>query len=247
MAQGDLRGRGQPVNLRYVVGQALARVGWSLQPTYKLPTGTLDVAQLAARLLAAGAELPVVLQVGAFDGVSNDPMRRLLAAGLFKRAVLVDPQAEAARALRALYAGDRRVEVVEAALVRHPGPVTLYSPRPFDPRASLRPSHIERFGLGNPRTSIVDGISVADLKARAGLESIDLLQIDCEGEDLEIVSLLLDSYAPKVINLEKAHLSKAERVVLDGLLRARAYHWHDHGRDCLCISERWLEELFAAA
>jgi len=52
-------------------------------PSWKVPQSTLNLIGVAASLLEQQSRLPVVVQVGAFDGQANDPLGNWLKRGDF--------------------------------------------------------------------------------------------------------------------------------------------------------------------
>ncbi len=82
------------------------------------------------------------LQIGAYDGVSTDPLRKYIDRCGWQ-GVLVEPQPHCARQLRELYSSNPRLQVVEAAIDAQPGSRNLYIVEGDDCRsgqAALLPS-----------------------------------------------------------------------------------------------------------
>lgn len=78
----------------------------------------------------ASPEPKVVVQVGANDGVQNDPLRAFLVQPGRYTAVLVEPLPHYARALRTLYEGRPDITIVETALGAQRGEATIYAIAP---------------------------------------------------------------------------------------------------------------------
>lgn len=87
---------------------------------------TDEVERFLARVFASPGHKTVV-QVGANDGVQNDPLRRFLVDPGSYSAVLVEPLPHYASRLRDLYRGRPDITVVEAALGAERGLATIYS------------------------------------------------------------------------------------------------------------------------
>ena len=91
------------------------------------PRAALEFDDVICRRMIEHGTALTFLQVGAFDGVSNDPLRKYIAAHRWN-GVCVEPQPAYAEALRRLYrdAADRIV-VVEAAVSAAAGEATMYA------------------------------------------------------------------------------------------------------------------------
>jgi FkbM family methyltransferase len=97
---------------------AMSPLRRSLRTYYGDPRREAGMDALYARFVCPG---DLAFDVGAHVGDRTGSFRRLGA-----RVVAVEPQPLCARALRALYAGDNRVAVVEAACAARPGRVGLH-------------------------------------------------------------------------------------------------------------------------
>lgn len=97
---------------------ALAPLRRSIDVFYGDPRRRAALAGFYSRFVGAG---DLAFDIGSHVGDRVDAFRRLGA-----RVVAVEPQPLCARAIRALYAGDDRVTVVEAACGSDPGSVDMY-------------------------------------------------------------------------------------------------------------------------
>lgn len=186
----------------------------------------LDIA-IAAR--AADRKLSFV-QVGANDGKQGDPIHsHVLAHGA--QALLIEPQPWLIEDLRNNYAaftGDLMVENI--AIGPENGTLALHilkrefwddyitrvgrSPTPiFSPdREQVLQRIAPRLGLDRDEAeSCLDMIEVpmqplSEVIARHGLDDPDVLQIDCEGWDVQVI-LSLGECRPAIINFESFNLS----------------------------------------
>ena len=79
------------------------------------------------------------VQVGAFDGVANDPLRDLVLAHGW-HGILVEPQREAFRELEKNYRGQPGLVLRNVAVADSSGPRTLYTLRAGDAEAAGLPS-----------------------------------------------------------------------------------------------------------
>ena len=122
--------------LRYLLQVILAARGYQLQGIrYKrqlLNRAHLLVLEfddcICRHIFEAGPELTFI-QVGAFDGIVGDPLRKyVLKCGW--RGILIEPQARAAGKLRELYSGNDRIIVLQAALDRKSGNRKIFTVDP---------------------------------------------------------------------------------------------------------------------
>lgn len=224
--------------IRYRLGQFVERCGYELRPSWKTPAGSLHPLRMATELLLARQEgsLNVLVQVGVFDGVTDDP----LAPKLFQCArsiVLVEPQPSCVEILRRRHGNDGRVTVVAAALAEQEGHLTLWSESDTSQRASLKKAHVEKFARGKaPVAHRVKCITPMQLYEMLGFKTPDLLQVDTEGMDWAIVKgLLAAGCLPRVLNFENFHLSKSDRLESREFLSSHSYGFIEYGLDTCAV------------
>jgi FkbM family methyltransferase len=176
---------------------------------------------VAHRLISGEPDLFVV-QVGAFDGSSGDPiydwMRRF-----GWRGILTEPQPYYFGKLQAAYADCPGVVLRNVAIASRTGKRSLYyvsGDDPGDPEwvgqlASFSRSTIlsHEDAVPNLEQRIdsheVDCLTFEDLLS--GVTRVDLLQIDAEGYDAEVVRLFdFDRWRPSIVNFEHKHLPRDE-------------------------------------
>lgn len=178
------------------------------------------------------------VNIGANDGVSNDPIwplaRRHGWSGL-----AVEPHPDTFAKLQANYADMAGVTCVQAAVsdrplqlwtVDHPDPERQAAARQasslshdYTARAL---SGLQAMGMidgGSLRAVDVDCVTFADLMLRHGVERVDLLNIDAEGADADIfASIDLGRFRPRVVICE-THRDLPDAARLVGLLEAAGY------------------------
>ena len=133
----------------------------------------------------------MVLQVGAFDGEANDHVSTALDVHGW-HGVLVEPQREPFESLERRYLGNKRVRLFNVAVADEDGFRTMYRIGPSQ-TASFSKSHVVKH-VANPEVARIEEECVecwtfGTLFARAGIERVDVLQIDAEGYDLELLRL----------------------------------------------------------
>jgi len=185
------------MRLTYHIFRFLERRGYYICRSYKRPRNAGNPLQLGfAALLSSGASPVYCVQIGAADGVSNDPLRPILASQEGRvKAVLVEPQPGYAASLRELYQNSNSVEIFEVAVARESGTLELHLPK--DPKdaqkASLNADQRKKFPTVEFETIPVRAVTVRELLEGAKFERVDLLQIDAEGLDYEILSQFFES------------------------------------------------------
>lgn len=198
------------------------------------------------RLLAEkpGTEVYFV-QIGAFDGVSNDPLHAHIVAHGW-RGVLVEPQAGPFERLKKNYQGCEGLGFVNAAIGEADGWAEFYTVRegenlpPWSQLiASLKKDNVLKHRDGLPEYGIPAGIgdlearmeavqvevlTFATLAARCGIEHLDLLQVDAEGYDARILATVdFERFRPAIVRYEHMHLSQAEQEATLRRLRSHGY------------------------
>lgn len=217
--------------MKALVRGALAWMGYEIRGTRFVPRQLRDhdllrVLELddviCRRMVERGPEL-CFLQVGAYDGVTADPLHGYVARHGW-RGLLVEPQAAAAARLRTRYAGNSRVEIVQAAIDRTASRRTLYRVEgeglpawagglaSFDRENLLKHAHALP-GLGSHlREEQVDCVPFETILARLGGVPLDLLQLDVEGLDDQLLSIFpFEGHRPAIVHFEIKHLSTSRR------------------------------------
>ncbi len=178
------------------------------------------------------------LQVGAFDGLTNDPIRPLVERyGL--RGVVVEPQAGAFEALRSRYAAHSRVTVVNAAISDANGVRDLYTTAGSSLQtASFDKAHLLKHKV--PSSQIVSQkvrcLTIATLLEEVGLAGVDLVQIDAEGYDYQIIRTIdFGRLRPSIIRFEHAHLADRDCDECVELLASHGYRFISERRDLIAL------------
>ena len=230
----------------------IGALGYEVRGTRYIPRPLLEPTNLRGvelddlicrRMMETGRELTFI-QVGAYDGITRDPLRKYIERYGW-RGVMLEPQAIAAGQLRALYQNNDSVVILQAALDRHPGTATLYAvdfggrePSWAGGLASFQRDCILKHrdlipGLeGMIRCEEVACVTFDDVLARVPAEPLDLLQVDTEGADAYILSLFpFERIAPAIIHWEVKHLSMADRTSCLARLAKLGYRFAPSGQE----------------
>lgn len=188
------------------------------------------------------------LQVGAFDGVSDDPIYPLIEKhGL--RGILVEPQRDAFERLRANYAcfDPAAFVFVNAAIAARDGTAFLYRIKPvaqgpewlhqiasFDRNLLMKHAHVVPNLESHIECEEVRCMTFATLFEETGVRHVDLLQVDAEGYDGEILRLFdFPSQKPAIVCFEHKHISAADHERAVGSVVDLGYKFSICGDDTL--------------
>jgi FkbM family methyltransferase len=191
----------------------------------------------------------LVLVVGAYDGVENDPLSKFISHRNCA-AIFVEPQPGAFARLRDNFRSHTGYHFVNAAVDRLTGAREFFYvpsgigglPPWTEQLASFRREHIEKHedkapGLaGHIETMMVQTISFRDLLDRFNVKAVDVLQIDAEGMDALLLSWFpFDGLKPAIVHYEIAHMSADDLQSTRSRLKAHGYR--------LCTTESPMDEM----
>jgi FkbM family methyltransferase len=235
--------------MKQLLKNALSRLGYRIQRTRYVPRQLLDPSCLRAiqfddivcRLMFEVGPSLNFIQVGGFDGVRNDPLRRYIDKSNW-HGIIIEPQALAVAKLRELYRGNKRIIVVQAALDQTTAKRTLYKVESengpawigalasFDRKIILKHSDTVPGLEQMIKEEIVDCITFDDALGRLSQERIDILQVDAEGADAYILSLFpFNKLKPAIVHWEVQHLNMAQREDCLEKLRSFGYRFAPSG------------------
>jgi FkbM family methyltransferase len=203
-----------------------------LQPHLLRP---LEFDDVVCRLMYETKDALTFIQVGACDGLMQDPLRKYIVSRGW-RGVMVEPQPASARKLRELYKDNSRITVLQAALDRQPGIRSLFTINsPDAPEwaaglASFQKEIVLRHAEIIPSIEsmiakvAVDCITFDSVFEHLPEGELDLLQIDTEGADPLILSMFpFERIKPSLVHWEIKHLSLREREDCLGALTSQGY------------------------
>jgi FkbM family methyltransferase len=178
-----------------------------------------------------------ILVVGAFDGVTNDPISTFIAERDC-RAIFIEPQPTAFERLRANWGGRDKFAFFNAAIDRQSGTRTMYCvspsvaelPRWTEQLASFHLDHLLKHevqapGLSDHIISVqAPTLSFDALLDACDLRSLDVLQIDAEGLDAQLLAWFpFGRLKPALLHYEIAHMTVAEHLEVAGRLKGLGY------------------------
>jgi FkbM family methyltransferase len=229
--------RGSTPRIRTVVKRLLARRGIRLdrfpRPLLRHPEGELRMQlDFALAQRVALSDDFYFVQIGAFDGRTDDPLFGWVQAYRW-RGLLVEPQPRYFSQLRENYDGVDGLEFRRAAVGTRRETRTLYTvaEEPGVPHWAGLLASFERDVLLSHRRFLpaiddlvreepVECIPINELLEEAESDHVDLLLIDVEGYDHELVRALdIERFSPSIIRFEHVHLSSDQHgACLDRLI-----------------------------
>lgn len=187
-----------------------------------------------------------IVQIGAYDGLTNDRLRPLLLKYRWK-ALLVEPLADVSDKLAENYSGHPNVAIARRAVVASDGPVEMFR---VDPRSnapgyaqlmsSTKQSHINSFPHltdDDVITETVPGVRLKTLYEQFGITDPSLLIIDAEGCDFEILDQITsgDVPSPQFLVFEHDHMTETQLQQTIDSLADRDYTSQILAHDVMCF------------
>ena len=218
--------------MKSVIRFALERLGYRIEgirftPRHFLEPDCLrrlDFDDVVCRRMFEHGRDFVFVQIGAFDGVSTDPLRKYIERCGW-RGVMLEPQPGPAARLHDLYAEIPDIVVLNAALDSLAGSRSLYVlegeenlPDWVRGMASFSRDHLLHHDYVVPGIeAMVREIQVAcvtfdDVLRHLPKGRLDLLQIDAEGADGYILSLFpFERIKPAIVHWESKNMTRGQQ------------------------------------
>jgi FkbM family methyltransferase len=221
----------------------------------KLPVATLDNVKLAMALLLRTQPQPVFVQVGAYDGQTDDPTSEFVRLGKMK-CVLIEPIARSFNKLKTVYGQVPNVHLIQAAVGLTDGEIAMYQVKAGSPSDTLCSGGFTSFDRAHlikhkvqPQdieSVTVPCLTLKSLLARFDLHRMDVLQVDTEGFDAEVVKMALNlDTPPGCINFENIHLNLETKAALYDQLTRKGYVYSHDKFNTLALHQSLLEKLTA--
>jgi FkbM family methyltransferase len=230
--------------VKQAVKQLLVRFGYRIEGTRYTPRHlyrpeclrTLKFDDVMCRYMFEHGQACNFIQVGAYDGVSTDPLHRYVKRCGW-RGVMLEPQPGPAAQLRQLYKDNPGIVVLEAAVDKERMVRTLYTvesnnlPKWVGGMASFDRGQILRQDYLIPgiekliRELPVECIPFTEIiEILTDGNQLDLLQIDAEGADGRMLSLFpFDRIKPAIVHWEIKNMTRLEQETALDLLCSHQY------------------------
>jgi FkbM family methyltransferase len=202
-----------------------------------------------------------VLQIGANDGLVNDPICKLIRKEKWTGVLLEPQELVYNKYLVPLYKNYSKIKLMNNAIASNENTADLYvisfsAERWATGLASFVKSSIEgkiadgyvdkcikKYNEKAPakkedyiKTQQVKCVSFESVFKSSELKKIDLLQIDTEGFDFEIIKMFpFDKIKPGVISYESERLSSADILACESYLKKQGYNVSGIERDSVAV------------
>lgn len=190
---------------------------------------------LRIRFALRGRPSPFIVEVGANDGKTADPIFRTIQRNKHWRAMLIEPVPHMFERLKEAYSGLERCILVNVAIAPTSGTLPIYYVVPkakevmpeipdyFEQLPSFDKKNILDFlgpkGASLLRERMVDTVPLSELPARHQIKEVDFLQIDAEGFDFEVLKTFpFDAMKPAIVCIENNHLSEADCAAASAMM-----------------------------
>ncbi len=188
------------------------------------------------------------MQIGAFDGVECDPLRKYLLKFNW-RGIMLEPQPIPYQKLKEEYKDRNNLIIVNAALSDMEGKTHLFIlegdtlPEWSKGMASFNKQNILKHTnlIENLESYIkkieIDTITFQNMLRKHSIDHLDLLQIDTEGYDAEILKMFpFQKLKPAIIHFESKHIPKLQLEQLLHYLMGYGYKVaQDSGEDMVAV------------
>lgn len=238
----------QMKKIKTFIKKIVKSVGFQLVKIH--PRDTLETIQIVLANYLEVNEDPVLIQVGACDGKSHDPIFDFLVAGRFT-AILIEPLPENFKGLEETYGGTKNISLVNAAITDETSSKTIYYVknegrwRDSDwakQWASFDKKLITKHGVKNEEIAELEvpTTTVPKLVEEHQLDKVDVLVVDTEGfDDVVLNSTLESNCIPDCIFFEFVHIPTDRLNSLCKLLKAKGYTWAFGRSNALCLHENY--------
>jgi FkbM family methyltransferase len=217
---------------------------------------SFDCSAVLAEQCIIRGRLSKIVQIGANDGLHNDSVTPLiLKFGL--RAVLVEPQPQAAASLREIHEKNPSVSVAESAVAEQVGTLRMWRAVGVFQRGKSKPdawtsadrNHVERHlqvsGLGGTVEPFdVPAFPLSHILNEHSMPDPEMIFIDAEKMDRVILDQVeLREDGPLFIQFEASNLHSSDLFHIHSRLKARGYQFVCTGRDIVCIHPKLAIEI----
>ena len=192
---------------------------------------------VAADVVLQAGEIRL-LQIGAFDGVTDDDLRDVIMKYPV-RGVLVEPQPTVYARLQENYRDYPHLTLINAAVDRQSGSREFYSTATqYSSCASFDRRHLRKHGVHDRdiQCQQVECLTIPELLERCGLDGVDLIQIDAEGYDYEIIkSIDFEQLTPAIVRFEFAHFSRQDLDECLEMMAKLGYRFLVENKDVIAV------------
>jgi FkbM family methyltransferase len=191
--------------------------GYTIEKYHAIGYKPINVLDFVLLKVAAETSNFFFVQVGANDGINNDPIREYVKKFHWK-GLLIEPLTDVFLRLLENYKEETQLMFENVAIAPNKGMISFFTVDEMLSQAhqssSLDKNHlIKEFGSQVPiKETKVCCVPLETLVSKYAITKIDLLQIDAEGYDFEIIKMLnMSTIKPRIINFEHVHIPFEQR------------------------------------
>lgn len=233
--------------LHAIISKVSGSLGFRVIKEHRIPQSCGNLLDLAVPALRENFKPINIIQIGANDGILNDPLRHHLLQGGF-RGFLIEPIPAIYEILENNISSIDGIEALNVAVSDRNGTMALHLPSNFNEstkhqNASFELKNLQKTGVSRDNVQV---LQVATRTVSSILKSwqesrLDLLVIDAEGHDWRILQNCFDdNIEPSVIFFEIVHLDAKQRKTYRDLLKTKGYVYVENIKDCLAVKTTLL-------
>ena len=216
------------------------------------------------RAFAAAYPRAFFVEIGSNDGEQHDHLRPFI-LGRAWRGIMVEPVPHVFARLARNYGDVERVALENGAIADHDGTVPFYYPaEPAREEVERLPDWYDGIGSLSREAVLSHAGHIPDIERRLvcaqvpcltyeslcrrhGVEAVDLLLVDTEGQDWELLrGIDLTRRRPRLLIYEHFHLSPEDRRLCREHLERLGYETMEEGFDTFCLDGRTVDGLTRA-
>jgi FkbM family methyltransferase len=197
---------------------------------------------------------PIIIEVGANDGKTGDPLYRLIKQSTTGRVLLIEPVRHLFMQLKQTYSDCNHCIFENVAIGSVSGLMPIffirsdardalpYLPPYFEELASFERKKLSNL-LGEKGQEFlceesVETTSLSTLLLKHNIDKVDLLQIDTEGYDFEVLKTFpFDFMRPVIVIFEHSHLDETDRTASVRMMAKNRYKVERWGKDFVCVAQ----------
>jgi len=234
------------VDLKAPIKSILRKAGFDIVRFVPELNRPFAILPLIVREHIATGEPFFFVQVGANDGVVDDPLRDLILQHRLQ-GLLIEPLPDLFDELKRNYMDQPQLLFENVAILSRDGTIPIYRVRNdavvhhhWHGIASFNRENLLKQGVPPEHIEIlpVKGVSLKSLLAKHGIKTVTLLQVDTEGYDFQVISSVFDAgIFPKIINYEHCWLVPTVRFRCKQMLDTYGYQFVEVGKDTLAVRQ----------
>ena len=229
------------------IGKLINRFGFHVSRKFRVRLDNINLLELGILKILHNYEKINFVQIGASDGVTNDPLHPIINAHKERiSGVCVEPLPGPYAQLVQNYQEYKNIKTINAAIAENDGQLSFFVPIKekeayFSKKSSLSASNLLKHGLRKSeiRKIEVQSMSVSTLLKKIDINHVHVLVIDVEGYDFKVLnSFFKNGVFPEVVLFEHAHLPRQERELVRHLFGKYKYKFIEATMDTLAIKQQ---------